>query len=251
MISRVANISLEIPSLGFTRCSQSAHLFQKSGGHEKCSVANNCSMILHGCLTVFFLSLLPLFYLWIFPPYFSYPLPMYCSLSFLLFLPPSSFLTIYFSPVSTTFPSLSKTNGRRFRWSSWSRSTERSAGRWSPSTWRVASASSAASAGTTTWTRRWRRRRGPRKRTGSSTRRMRNWETAGRKLQSCSRAGEEKHADKRKCENTQSWMNQWAKSGRVNMGAKHAEENKGEIHYSTAERPTYVCYQWRPGLTTQ
>lgn len=43
----------------------------------------------------------------IFSPYFSYPLPLCCSLSLLLFLLPSSFLTVYFSPVPTAFPSLS------------------------------------------------------------------------------------------------------------------------------------------------
>lgn len=76
------------------------------------------------------------------------------------------------------------------RWSSWSRSTEPSAGRWSPSTWRDASASSAVSAGTTTWTQRSRRPRGPRRRTESSTKLTRSWETAGQKSPSCFLAGE-------------------------------------------------------------
>lgn len=49
MISRVANISLESPSLGFTRCSQSAHLFRNQE-----DIGNvQCQTISHRCLTVF------------------------------------------------------------------------------------------------------------------------------------------------------------------------------------------------------
>lgn len=77
---------------------------------------------------------------------------------------------------------------------------EPSAGRSSPSTWRGVSASSAVSAGTTTWTQRWRRHRGLRRRTGSSTRHMRSWATAGLKSLSCFLAGKDENEEKRKVE---------------------------------------------------
>lgn len=119
------------------------------------------------------------------PPFTS--LPFQCSSSCPLFFPLS-------------LSSAHTQTHAHPRWLSWSRSTEPSAGRWSPSTWRGALASSAVNVGTTTWTQRWKRHLGLRRRTGSSTRHMRNWETAGLKLPSCSLAGEAKHKEERKVE---------------------------------------------------
>lgn len=104
MISRVANISLETPSLGFTRRSQSAHLFRNP--EDIRSVQLRTLWVTSRMSDTFFLSsttFVPV----IFSSYFSYPLPLYCSLSFLLFLLPlfSPFTSLPFrrpSPRSQT-----------------------------------------------------------------------------------------------------------------------------------------------------
>lgn len=158
------------------------------------------------CVTnkLFYCHFLPLIYLLFFLilyPFTSPSPPCYCSflplsscpstiIYFFLFnaLPPplSSFL---FLSAPHPPPPYTHKHTSNPRWLSWSRSMEPSAGPLSPSTWRGALASSAVSAGTTTWTQRWRRHHGPRRRTGSSTRRTRNSATAGPKSLSCSLAG--------------------------------------------------------------
>lgn len=94
MISRAANVSLETPSLGSTRCSQSVASSQTRRRLE----AFSCKpyTLPHGCLTDF-----SLFYHFCTCHLFSPSFPL------LLPLLPSSFLTLYFSPGSTAFPSLS------------------------------------------------------------------------------------------------------------------------------------------------
>lgn len=96
MISRVANISLETPSLGFTRCSQSAHLFrnQEDIRNVQCQTVSLTSASQSFLSSITFVPV-------IFSPH---PLSLYCLLSFLLFLLPSSFLSCYLPPVSTASP---------------------------------------------------------------------------------------------------------------------------------------------------
>lgn len=63
MISRVANISLETPSLGFTRRSQSAHLFRNPEDIRSVRLQTLC---VTSRMSDSFFSLLPLFYLYSF-----------------------------------------------------------------------------------------------------------------------------------------------------------------------------------------
>lgn len=126
------------------------------------------------------------------------PLLPVIALSFLFFhatQPPTSLPFHHSSScscVSPLLPFCSPTNIKcaLARWSSWSRSTEQSAGQWSLSIWRGESESSVANGGTTTWTQRLRRPRGQRRRTGSSTRHTKSWAIGGLKLQSSFLAGE-------------------------------------------------------------
>ena len=166
-------------------------------------------------IVIFFLIYL-LFFL-ILNPFTSPSPPCYCSFLPLSSCPPqsftSSFSTLFLlpSPLSSfslpPAPPPPHKHASNPRWLSWSRSMEPSAGPLSPSTWRGASASSAVSAGTTTWTQRWRRHHGPRRRTGSSTRHMRNSATAGPKSLSCSLAGKVENGEK--CEKREAKMNHW------------------------------------------
>lgn len=139
------------------------------------------------------------------PPCYCSFLPLSSCSSGLIHFP--SFSTLFLLPTLLSSFSPVHTNAHAHpRWLNWSRSMEPSAGRWSPSTWRVESASSAASAGTTTWTQRSRRHHGLKRRTESSTRHMRNWATAGLKSLSCSLAGELRNEERKVQKREAKWI---------------------------------------------